>query len=115
MDLAKRCIDVGLFTNQLEQMRAFYAERVGLPFEEILPVGGGVRQYRYGLLGSVLKINESRDPLAPWVAGGYKRLVIADKRLPVPMTLSDPDGNEIELTPVGRGGVNQIEVHLGVT
>jgi len=115
IELTKPCIDVGLFTNRLDEMRAFYGERLGLPFEEMLPVGGGVRQYRYGLRGSVLKINHSRDPLPPRTAGGYKRLVIADQRLPMPMRLADPDGNEVELTPTGRGDVGQIEVHLGVS
>jgi lactoylglutathione lyase len=115
IELAKPCVDVGLFTNRLDEMRAFYGERIGLPFEEMLPLGGGVRQYRFGLRGSVLKINHSRDPLPPRVAGGYQRLVIADQRLPMPMRLADPDGNEVELTPTGRGGIRQIEVHLAVS
>src|SRR5271170_5625065 len=72
MELAKQFVDVGIFTNQIEQMRAFYGERIRLPYEALLPVGGGVRQYRYGLLGSVLKINHTRDPLAPRIAGGYR-------------------------------------------
>ncbi len=115
IELAKPCVDVGFFTNRLDEMRAFYGERVGLPFEEMLPVGGGVRQYRYGLHGSVLKINHARDPLPARIEGGYQRLTIADKRLPIPMRLNDPDGNEIELTPVGRSDVNQIEIHIGVS
>jgi catechol 2,3-dioxygenase-like lactoylglutathione lyase family enzyme len=115
IELAKKCIDVGIFTNRLDEMQKFYAERIGLKFEEMLPVGGGVRQYRYALLGSVLKINHARDPLPPRRAGGYKRIVIADRRLPIPMRMADPDGNEVELTPTGRGGVNQIEIHLGVS
>jgi len=115
IELAKPCVDVGFFTNRLDEMRAFYGERLGLPFEEMLPVGGGVRQYRYGVHGSVLKINHSRDPLPARIAGGYRRLTVADKRLPIPMRLADPDGNEIELTPVGRSDVNQIEVHIGVS
>jgi len=115
MDLAKDCIDVGLMTNQLEEMRAFYAERIGLPYEEMLPVGNGTRQHRYGLLGSVLKINHSRDPLPPRIAGGYSRLTIADQRTPIPFALSDPDGNPIQLVPTGHYGINQIGIHLGVT
>src|SRR5208283_352679 len=71
MELAKQFIDVGLFTNQIDEMRAFYGERIRLPYEELLPVGGGVRQYRYG--------------------------------------------NDLELVPSGQRGVNQIEIHIGVT
>ncbi len=115
MELAKDCIDVGIFTNQLEEMRAFYAERIKLPYEELLPVGGGVKQYRYGLLGSVLKVNHSRDPLPERIAGGYSRLIIADPRTPIPFALGDPDGNEIHLVPTGHYGVSQIGIHLGVT
>ncbi len=115
MELAKDCIDVGIFTNHLEEMRAFYSERIGLAYEELLPVGGGVKQYRYGLLGSVLKINHSRDPLPERVAGGYSRLIVADRRTPIPFALADPDGNQIQLVPGGHFGVEQIGIHLGVT
>jgi catechol 2,3-dioxygenase-like lactoylglutathione lyase family enzyme len=115
VDLAKRFVDVGIFTNRLEEMRAFYGERIRLPYEELLPVGGGVRQYRYGLLGSVLKINHSRDPLPARIAGGYRMLSISDPRTPMPLPMQDPDGNDIELVPTGHRGVNQIEIHIGIT
>ena len=115
MELAKRFVDVGIFTNRIDEMRAFYAEQIRLPYEELLPVGGGVRQYRYGLLGSVLKINHSRNPLPPRIAGGYRMLSISDSRTPMPIPTQDPDGNDIELLPTGNRGVNQIEIHIGVT
>ena len=115
MELAKRFVDVGIFTNRLDEMRAFYGERIRLPYEEMLPVGGGVRQYRYGLLGSVLKINHVRDPIPARSPGGYRKLSISDPRTPMPLALRDPDGNEIELAPSGLRGVNQIEIHIGVT
>jgi catechol 2,3-dioxygenase-like lactoylglutathione lyase family enzyme len=115
MELAKRFIDVGIFTNRLDQMRAFYGERIRLPYEELLPVGGGVRQYRYGLLGSVLKINHARDPLPARVAGGYRKLSISDPRTPMPLAMQDPDGNDIELVPTGQRGVNQVEIHIAIT
>ena len=115
MELAKRFIDVGIFTNRIDEMRAFYGERIRLPYEEMLPVGGGVRQYRYGLLGSVLKINHARDPLPARIAGGYRKLSISDPRTPMPLAMQDPDGNEIELVPSGQRGVNQIEIQIGVT
>jgi catechol 2,3-dioxygenase-like lactoylglutathione lyase family enzyme len=115
MELAKRFVDVGIFTNRLDEMRAFYGERIRLPYEELLPVGGGVRQYRYGLLGSVLKINHSRDPLPPRIPSGYRKLSISDPRTPMPISMHDPDANEIELVPTGNRGVNQIEIHIAVT
>lgn len=115
MELAKKCVDVGLFTNRLDEMKAFYGERLRLPYEEMLALGGGLQQHRYGLLGSVLKINHSRDPLPPRVAGGYRRITISDPRTPMPFELTDPDGNSIELVPSGQRGIRQIEVQIGVT
>ncbi len=115
MELAKNCIDVGLFTNQLEEMKAFYGERLRLPYEELLPLGGGLQQHRFGLLGSVLKINHSRDPLPPRIAGGYRRITISDPRTPMPFELADPDGNSVELVPSGQRGIRQIEIQIGVT
>ncbi|MGD0117410.1 MAG: VOC family protein [Candidatus Binatus sp.] len=113
MELAKQFIDVGIFTNQIDEMRAFYGEQVRLPYEELLKVGGGARQYRYGLLGSVLKINHIRDPLPPRVAGGYRKLLISDPRIPMPLPMHDPDGNDVELVP--RDKFDQIELQIGVT
>jgi catechol 2,3-dioxygenase-like lactoylglutathione lyase family enzyme len=115
MELAKQFVDVGVFTNRIDEMRAFYGERIRLPYEEMLPVGAGVRQYRFGLLGSVLKINHTRDPLPPRKPGGYKRLTISDPNTATASKVSDPDGNDIELVPGGDRGVTQIEIHLGVT
>ena len=114
MELAKRFLDVGVFTNRIEEMRAFYGERVGLPFEELLPVGAGVRQYRYGLLGSVLKLNHIREPLPPRRPGGYRRVAISGSYA-TNSTLRDPDGNEIALVARGERGIAQIEIHIGVT
>jgi catechol 2,3-dioxygenase-like lactoylglutathione lyase family enzyme len=115
MELAKDCLDVGIFTNHLDEMRAFYAERIKLPYEELLPLGGGMKQYRYGLLGSVLKLNHARDPLPQRIAGGYSRLSIAHGDAIAVASLSDPDGNQLELVPSGHLGVHQVALHLGVT
>lgn len=115
MELAKECVDVGMFTNRLEEMRAFWGERIRLPYEELLPLGGGMQQHRYGLAGSVLKINTSRDLLPPRRASGYSRITIADRRLPMPMSLEDPEGTAVELVPSGQRGIDQIEILIGVT
>ena len=77
MELAKPQVDVGLFTNQLEAMQAFYGEKIGLQFESVLPVGGGFRQYRYLCNGSVIKLMHSRELLRPRRPGGYETLMIA--------------------------------------
>ena len=116
MELAKNCIDLGLFTNRLDEMKEFYCERMRLPYEELLPLGGGMQQHRYGLRGSVLKINHSREPLPQGrPGGGYQRLTISVPHISIPSELTDPDGNSIELVAAGQRGIGQIEIHLGVT
>ena len=112
MNLAKPHIDVGLMTNALEPMLAFWQEAVGLPFEEVLPLGRGRRQHRHGMNGSVLKLNHWRDPLPVVPPSGYRELWIARAGLGARRELHDPDGNRIVLVP--REGVEGIGVRLGV-
>ncbi|MBI5947722.1 MAG: VOC family protein [Chloroflexi bacterium] len=114
MKLAKQHVDVGLFTNNAEAMMRFWQGEVGLPFEETLPLGGGMRQQRHGMNGSVLKINDARDPLPEEPPAGYRELTIARPGLPAPRRLNDPDGNAVLLVPPGEGGVAGIGMRLAV-
>lgn len=114
MELAKPRIDVGLFTNQLEPMLAFWQQQVGLPFDHMIGIGGGVRQHRHDMLGSVLKLNHVRDPLAPVAPSGYRELLIAREGMAAPELLVDPDGNRILLVPPGSEGVQRIGVRMRV-
>jgi lactoylglutathione lyase len=101
MDLAKPCLDVGLYTDRYEELRAFYCDELGLPYEELLKVGRGVHQHRVGLHGSVLKLNDSRDTLAD-APTNFVRLEIngAQRR-----ELHDPDGTEVVVTPEDVGTI----------
>ena len=56
MELAKPHFDVALLTNQRDAMLAFWQQEVGLPFEELLPTGGGNQQHRHAMNGSVFKL-----------------------------------------------------------
>jgi predicted enzyme related to lactoylglutathione lyase len=114
MELVKPQVDVGIFTNQLEAMQAFYGQRLGLQFESVLPVGGGFRQYRYLCNGSVIKLMHSRERLRPRRPGGYETLMIATPKVTQVEALPDPDDNAIELVPPGRDDVTQMEIRLGV-
>jgi lactoylglutathione lyase len=114
MELAKDHLDVGLFTNNPGAMLTFWQTTVELPFEETLPVGGGVRQERHGMNGSVLKINDCRDPLPEAPPSGYRELIIAREDLGAPVELLDPDGNRVTLTPSGHDDVIGIEVRMAV-
>ena len=99
MNLAKPRIDVGLFTNNIEAMLDFYRNEVGLPFDHLLPLGGGLRQHRHELLGSVLKINEAREKIAERAPSGYRELLIARDGPLGPKRMTDPDGNAVTLVP----------------
>ncbi len=114
MKLAKQHIDVGLYTNNAAAMLEFWQQRVGLPFEETLPLGGGVRQHRHAMNGSVLKINDARDPLPEEGPAGYREIIIARDGIDAPQSLTDPDGNRVTLMPRHDDGISGIAVRLAV-
>ena len=115
MRLAKDCVDVGLYTGDWPPFQTFYGETLGLAYEELLKVGGGVHQHRYSLRGSVLKVNASRDPL-PASASGYRRLLVAaGEDGEAPRSLVDPGGLDVVAVAPGTRGVTHIGVEMTVT
>ena len=115
MKLAKDYIDVGLQTNNLEPVMAFWQEQVGLPYEELLKVGGGTHQHRHSLNGSVFKLNSVRDPLPAGDPTGYTELLIAKPGIEAPQSLVDPDGNRVTLVPEGHLGITHIGIRMTVS
>ena len=115
MQLAKKQIDVGLYTNETEAMLRFWQTQVGLPFEEMMPLGQGVRQHRHGMNGSVLKLNSARDPLPQAKESGYRELWIASADVIEPEMLWDTDGNAIRLSLPAYANVNGIALKLIVS
>jgi catechol 2,3-dioxygenase-like lactoylglutathione lyase family enzyme len=113
VELAKPSLDVGLYTNRYDEMRAFYVDEVGLPYEELLKAGRGVHQHRFGLRGSVLKINSVREPLAE-APTAYSRLVITSEAVERPKELTDPDGLPILVIPPGHHGATHIGIQWKV-
>ena len=109
IQLAKNCLDVGLYTNRADELRAFYATEVGLPYEELLKAGGGVHQHRYGLNGGVLKINSARALLSAEPTA-FARLVVAAPHVTETLVVTDPDGTLLQLVPAGTDGVSGIAV-----
>jgi hypothetical protein len=103
VELAKQCLDVGLYTDRYEELRAFYCDQLGLPYEELLKAGRGIHQHRVGLKGSVLKLNESREPLSD----GHTNFVRLDVAGDLYEVLRDPDGTNVWL----RMDVGTIAVH----
>ncbi len=114
MDLAKPHMDVGLFTNRRDEQLQFWQQTVGLEFDHIGKLGGGMQQLRHHVNGSILKVNHARDPLAPAPPSGIVRVRIARPALAQRKALADPDGNAVLLVPPGDEGVVGIAIELAV-
>ena len=114
MDLAKPHMDVGLFTNRRDAQLAFWQQEVGLAYDHMGKLGGGMQQHRHHANGSIVKVNHARDPLPPAPASGIVRVRIARPGLAAPRELVDPDGNRVLLVPPGHDGVTGIAIELEV-
>ena len=99
MQLAKPRFDIGLATNDLEPMLAFWQGEAGIPLDHVLPIRRGQNQHRHDLLGSVLKINHHESPLPDTPPSGYRELLIARGGVITPRELRDPEGNRVTLVP----------------
>lgn len=114
MQLAKPCLDIGLATNDLPPMLAFWQGEAGLALDHVLPIRRGVNQHRHAMAGSVLKINHQEAAVPANPPSGYRELLIAREGLAAPRPLTDPEGNRVTLVPPGHEGVTQIGVRMGV-
>jgi len=63
MNLAKPHLDVGLFSTKRDEQLAFWEQTVGLRYDHMGKLGGGMQQHRHHMNGSILKMNHARDPL----------------------------------------------------
>ncbi len=114
MELAKPRVDIGLSTNALAPMLAFWQGEAGVPFDHLLPIRSGHDQHRHDANGSVLKINHHAEPLAEAPPSGYRELILARPGLTAPAGLRDPEGNRLSLVPPGWQGVTQAGIRLAV-
>jgi catechol 2,3-dioxygenase-like lactoylglutathione lyase family enzyme len=114
MRLAKPQVDIGLSTNHIAPLVAFWQGEAGVRFDHLLPIRRGQDQHRHDLGGSVLKLNAHADPLPEAPPSGYRELIIARQGLAAPRVLADPEGNRVRLVPPGEEGVTQIGVRLAV-
>jgi predicted enzyme related to lactoylglutathione lyase len=114
MKLAKPRVDIGLSTNNLDAMLEFWQNAAGLPFDHVLPVRRGHKQYRHDALGSVVKINHHAEQLPNASPSGYRELIIARPGQLARRELADPDGNRVSLVPPGHDGISQIGIRLAV-
>ena len=114
MKLAKPHLDIGLYVRDTEPALLFWQAEVGAVFDHVLPLGPGLRQHRHDLFGSVLKINNAREPRPDNPPTGYLELLVAREGLETVRALADPEGNRVSLVPPGTHGVEKIGVRLGV-
>ena len=109
VELAKDRIDVGFYTSHWDAAEPFWRDTVGLAYEELLKVGNGVHQHRFGLRGSVCKVNTALAELPP-APTAFRRLVVAREGQAAPELLHEPDGTEVEVVPPGHEGVADLAV-----
>jgi lactoylglutathione lyase len=114
MNLAKPRVDIGLNTNNLEAMLAFWQGEMGVPFDHMLPIRKGQKQHRHDLAGSVLKINHFADPLPRAPRAGYAEVLVARPGITQMKILRDPEGVVAGLVPPGTLGVHQVGIKLKV-
>jgi lactoylglutathione lyase len=114
VNLAKPHLDVGLFSTRRDEQLAFWQQVVGLPYDHLGKLGGGVQQHRHHMNGSILKMNHSRDALPAVPPSGIVGLEIAREGIASRQSLSDPDGNKVTLIPEGEDGVEGIAILLKV-
>ena len=114
MNLAKQHLDIGLFSNDRDGQLAFWQQTVGLPYDHMGKLGGGMQQHRHHMNGSILKMNHARGPLPNVQPSGIVGLEIAREGLTAPQKLADPDGNKVTLVPKGFEGVQGIAILLKV-
>jgi lactoylglutathione lyase len=114
MELAKPALDIGLYTNQIDPMLAFWQEQVHVPYSELLKVGGGLHQHRHAIGDSVLKVNHRREPVPEDIATGLSVLEIYTDAVDTRIELLDPDANEVWLSPLQTGVEQNLTLHLTV-
>lgn len=118
MQLAKAHLDLGLYTNNKEELLRFWQNEIGLTFDHLGKLGGGVHQLRHflgdGPTGPILKINHARDKLENPGPAGYHELLIARDDISEPISLADPDGNRVRLVPRGYLGISTTGIKMRV-
>ena len=102
MQYARAGFDIGLFSNARDAQLQFWQQRVGLPFDHLGKLGGGIQQHRHVLGDAILKMNHARDPLPAIPAGGLAALYLFGS-IAHPEAWADPDGNRVECWPLAAG------------
>lgn len=108
-ELSKPCIDVGYFTNNGAALNAFYSNEIALPSGAKLALEQGYDLYRFDVGGSALKVNDLAAPI-PRAIVNYARVAIPSRNVETRRELRDPDGNPVDLVPIGHDGITQLGI-----
>lgn len=114
LSLAKPALDIGLFTNQADQLASFWQEAIGAEFDHILPISKTVRQHRHTFGHGVLKINQSKQRLKLSGPSGFGRILVAQDGVADAVAQQDPDGNLFQRTPMGDRGLKHWAIEVKV-
>jgi lactoylglutathione lyase len=114
VELARPGFDIGLFTNRSDEQLRFWQFEVGLAYDHLGKLGGGIHQHRHHLYEGILKLNAAREPLPAWPPTGYRALRIAEPGLAEVREVEDPDGNPVLLVPPGHDGTVSCDLLMDV-
>ena len=64
IEVQKRAIDIGIIAKDIDAMKTFYSEVLGLELEASIPMPGGGTMNRFKVGDSIIKVIEL-DPAAP--------------------------------------------------
>lgn len=93
IEIVKDAVDIGIATNRLDESRVFWGGTVGLRYDHLLKVGGGIHQHRYDLHGAVLKLNSHRADLTATLTGFTAMTTVVDGM--DDQELATPDGTPV--------------------
>ena len=111
MHLAKPHMDIGLFTNRREEQLAFWQQTVGLAYDHLGKLGGGMQQLRHHMNGSILKVNHARDPLKPAPASGIAQCDAPGFQTLLSATAPQPSGGGGGTPPAAGTGTVRLHYH----
>lgn len=105
MEFSRPGFDIGLFSNRRDEQLVFWQQTVGLSFDHMGKLGGGMQQHRHLMGGAILKMNHAREPLPDLPASGYVELTVAREGETAQRSLADPDRNRVTLVPPATDGI----------
>lgn len=111
MELAKRALDIGVYTRDLESVAGFWVSIAGVEPDFVQPITRSVKQHRFNLGDGVLKFNEVAGELADG-SSGFGRVLVACDSAHTPFSEYDPDGTELTLWPRGKDGIEHWAVEV---